>query len=222
MGKELPLARSEETGQPVLLAITGSGELIVSSYNGDKRAQEPAPSKVSDGGEVEDTEAESKSSRKTKRTNAGSSKSARRGRDNQDRESDRGNERADKPARRSAKELGITFPGSYCDVVEAVPHYWTEVDIVNSGSLLQCRFCHKHLWLPMHFPDSGQLGGLIKLYGKDKGYCLYLDRHRAAKMLIAKLQDLRRLEEEVTDKRKFARMADRILSDREYDRKETS
>jgi len=36
---------------------------------------------------------------------------------------------------------------------------------------------------------------------------------------MAKLQDLRRLEAETADKREFARMADKILSDREYDRK---
>ena len=60
----------------------------------------------------------------------------------------------------------------------------------------------------------------MKQFGGGEGYCRYLNRHRAAKVLIAKLQDLRRLEMEITGKREFARLADKILSDKEYDRKE--
>jgi len=40
-------------------------------------------------------------------------------------------------------------------------------------------------------------------------------------MLVAKLRDLRRLESEVADKREFARLVDKVMSDKEYDRKES-
>jgi len=216
MDKEFPLARAENKGQPVLLAIASSGERITTSYNGDKRTQNSFPPEFCEGGEAEDTETESKSSRKAKGANAGSSKKKRRGRDNKDRKQHRGDEGEDKLAGRSARKLGIIHPGSYCDESEIVPHYWVEVDNVHRGILFQCRLCLKHLWLPSG--SAEQLSKLIMQYGKDEGYCRYLNRHRAAKILMAKLQDLRRLEEEVEDKREFARIADRILSDKEYDR----
>ena len=76
--------------------------------------------------------------------------------------------------------------------------------------------------MPMYHLDANKLGNLIGRYGGDEGYCRYLNRHRPAKLLMAKLQDLRRLEMEITDKREFARLADKILSDKEYDRKEVS
>jgi len=112
------------------------------------------------------------------------------------------------------------FPGSYCDELETVPHYWLEVDKTAGGSLFQCRFCYEYLWLPLDISSIVRLSNLMKKYGRDRGYCHYLNGHRPAKLLIAKLQDLRRLENEIEDKREFARIADKILSDKEYDRKE--
>jgi len=220
MGKEFPLARSEEEGRSVLLAISSSRESICTSCIRDERTQEPGPAKGNCGEEVEDTETKSKSSRKTERANASSPKKDRRGGSGKDRKSDRRDEGKNKPVRRSASELGITFPGSYCDELETVPHYWVEVDNVYRGSLFQCKLCLKHLWVPRDWTDVEHLATAIKHYGGDEGYCRYLNKHRAAKMLMAKLQDLRRLEKEVVDKREFAKLTDKILSDKEYDREE--
>ena len=217
MGKELPLARKEEEGQPVLLASTSSGKPITTSSHRDKRTQEPAPSKSNKRRKVKDTKTKGKSSRKAERADA-RPRRQRRGRDNKDREQDRGDEGEDKSTRRSAQELGVTFAGSYCDELETVPHYWLEVDTVDGGSLFQCKFCHRHLWLPMFHLDADRLGKLMRRYGDSEGYCRYLNRHRPAKLLMAKLQDLRRLEMEVADKREFARLADKILSEKEYDK----
>lgn len=220
MGKELSLARSEEEGQSMLLAITGSGEPITAPSLGDQRTEESNFAKVDEGGEVEDTKTKSKGSRKVKRANASPIKKERRGRDNKDRKSHRGYERAHKPVRRSSSELGITYPGSYCDELETVPHYWTEIDVVAGGSLFRCKLCYDYVWLPMFLPEIHHLNNLMKKYGSNEGYCQYLNRHRAAKLLVAKMQDLRRLEAKITDKRKFAKVVDGILSDKEYDRKE--
>ena len=220
MGKEFPLAREEEEGQSVLLAITSSGERVTVPSVRDERTQEPSPPEGSGGGEVEDTKAKSQSSRKAKRANASPSKKKGRGRDNQDRESDRGDEGEDKPVRRSAQELGIVHPGSYCDKSEAVSHYWIENEKIAEGSLFRCKLCHDYIWLPFNLKDSEQLGNLIRQYGRDEGYCRFLNKHRPAKVLMAKLQNLRRLEEDVVDKREFAKMTDKILRDKNYDRKE--
>lgn len=220
MGKELPLARSEEEGRSVLLAITSSGELITTSYSGDKREKKSAPTKVSTRGAIEDTKAKSKRRRKVEGTNASSSKEEGSGRDYQDRESDRGDEREDKPVGRSAQELGIVYPVSYCDDAKTIPHQRVEVDKVYGGSLSQCKLCHDYLWLPLCWTDAQRLDKLIMHYGRTEGYCRFLNKRRGAKMLMAKLQDLRRLAAEITDKRKFARVVDKILSDKDYDRKE--
>jgi len=56
--------------------------------------------------------------------------------------------------------------------------------------------------------------------GSTEGYCRFLNHHRPAKMLVAKMQKLERLADGYTNKREFAKMADDILSDRDYDRKE--
>ncbi len=221
MGEELSLAREEEEGRPMLLAITGSGESIHASYRRDPWTQEPTPSKASSGGETKDTETKSKGSSKTQRANArrpGRPKGYRR--DNKNRKSDRGDEGEDSRPGRTAQELGIIHPSSYCDELGTVPHYWIENDKVAGGSLYQCKFCRRHLWLPLDYINAQRLGSLLNRYGKDEGYCLYLNLHRVAKVLMAKLQGLRRLEIKTTDKREFARLADKILSDKEYDRKE--
>lgn len=219
MGKELSLAREEEEGRAVLLASPSVREFITAPSSRNERTQEPNTTKRSKGTKVKDTETKSKGSSKAKGADT-RPRRQRRGRDNQNREQDRGDEGTHKSIRRSARVMGIVFPGAYCDEAKTVPHYWFEIDAVDKGSLLQCRFCRRYLWLPMYHLDAGKLSGLIRRYGKNEGYCRYLDRHRPAKLLIAKLQDLRRLEMETADKREFARLTDKILSDREYDRKE--
>ncbi len=222
MGKELPLAREEEEGQSVLLASTSTRELITTSSRGDERTQEPDATEGGKGGKAKDTKTKGKSSSKAKGADAGYSGHQRRRRSNKDRKQDRGDEGENSRPRRTAQELGITFPGSHCDDAQITPHYWLEVGKVDIGSLFQCKFCRRYLWLPLYHLDAGKLSSLIRRYGKNEGYCRYLNRHRPAKLLMAKLQDLRRLELEITDKREFARLTDKILSDKEYDRKEVS
>ena len=219
MGKELPLARPEEEGQSVLLASSGSGEPVTTSSIRNKRTQGHKHPRGDERGETKSFKAESKGSRKAERTNASASTKAGRRRDNKDRKSDRGDEGKDKSSRRSAQKLGIVHPGSYCDKSEIVPHHWIEVENILDGSLFRCRLCLRHLWLPRIESDAKQLSALVEQHGRNEGYCQFLNQHRPAKMLMAKLQDLRRLEAETADKREFARMADKILSDREYDRK---
>lgn len=220
MGKEFPLACAEKKGQSMLLAITGSGEHITTSCTRDQGAQEPAPIKASSGRAIKDIKTKGKGGIKTKGTNASPSKSTRCRRDNKDREPNRGDEGEHSPVRRSAQDLGIKHPGTYCDEYGEVPHYWIQTDIVARGTMFQCKLCHKHLWLPLDYLSGHRLGTLMKQYGKDEGYCRYLNKHREAKILMAKMQDLRILEVTSTNIREFARLSDKIMSDNDYDRKE--
>ena len=116
--------------------------------------------------------------------------------------------------------MGITYPGSHCDEMEATPHHWDEIDKVDGGSLFQCWFCHGYLWLPLHVAGAHDLGELMRRYGQNEGYCRYLNKHGAAKVMVAKMQDLGRLESEGKDVREFAKEVDRILRDKKYDREE--
>ncbi len=217
MGEELSMARAETQRWSMLLASTGEGESGKESGNRNQRSEEPNTSKRGQRGKAKDTTPKSKGSSKAKGTDASSSKSARRGRDNKNRKQDRGDEGEDKASWRTAQELGITFPGSYCNETQA--HHWVEVEKVASGSLFQCQLCKKHLWLSLVTSSAIEMGSLIKEYGKDEWYCRFLNCHRQAKILMAKMQDLARLELEVMDKRKLAKEVDRIMRDKEYDRK---
>lgn len=224
MGKELPMARQEEEGQSVLLAITGNGEIIDSSCDRNQRTKKSAPTKRRKRRKTEDTETESKGSSETERADTSPFESEGRGRDNQDREQGGGDEGEDKQPRRSAQELGIVFPGSFCDKEETSPHYWIESERVYGGVLFRCRKCLDYLWLPLIWNDAERLCKIMKIFGVQEGYRRYLNRHRSAKLLMAKMQDLRRLAEGIakgrTGKKEFAKLADKILSDMEYDRKE--
>lgn len=220
MGKEFPLARQEEEGRSVLLASTSSGESLTAASYRNERAEKTTPSEVSNGGTVEDTKAKSQDSSKAERTHASSSKHQRRRQHHKNRKSGSRDEGTHKPARRSAKDLGIVYPGSYCNSDKATPHYWTDTDTVDGGVLFQCKFCRIYLWLPLCYEDFVRLCNLIVTQGKDEGYCEYLDKHRTAKVLIAKLQDLGKLSTGEVNSREFARLADNILGDREYDRGE--
>ncbi len=220
MGKELQMAREKEKRQPMLLAITGSGEVITTSCNRNKRTKESTTAKRDNGCKVEDTEAESKGSSETERVNAIPTEPKRRGRDYKDRKQGRGDEGEDKHLRRSAQQLGVVYPGSFCDEDNTNPHYWIEEEMVYGGILFKCKKCFDYLWLPLGWTDSVRLSKLIEYHGGTEGYCRCLNYHRPVKMLMAKMQELRRLAKDISSKREFAKLTDRIMSDREYDRKE--
>ncbi len=218
MGEELQMAREEEEGQPMLLVRAGNGEVITTASNRNKRPKTPGTYRRYKGRKIKDTETESEDGSEVEGTSVSSIRAARRRRSDTDREQGRADEGENGRFRRSAQGLGITYPGSYCDDAELIPHYWYEVDKSYGGSLMQCRFCRRHLWLPLAFTEAVVMMKYTHKYGMVEGYCRYLNRHRPAKMLMAKMQDLRKLEVEVSNKREFARLADKILSDKEYDR----
>lgn len=219
MGKEFQMAREEEQRQPVLLARTGTGEDITSAFCGDTREEEAPTPNGHEGAKVQDTKAKSKSNRKAKRVVTRTARAARRESSNKNREQNRRNERKNKRIWRSAEELGIEHPGSYCDDNKIQPHYWMEIENIEHGVLFKCKLCYKYLWNPLSYTESIVLGKYTRKYGLTSGYRKYLDNHRPAKIMIAKMQDLARLEKYEPDKMKFAKLAAKIMSDKEYDKK---
>jgi len=188
MGKEFPLACKEEEGQPVLLAIASSGELIAASSIRDQRTKKIRTPRTSKGRATKNTKTKSKSSGKIRGANGGSTRQSRRKRNNKNRKSNRGYEGEDITVRRSAKILDIAYPGSYCNGTGAVPHYWQEVEKIYGGALFKCRLCSAYLWLPTYYTDALRLGALMHKYGTDEGYCRYLDKYIPVKVLISELQ----------------------------------
>ncbi len=219
MGKELQMAREESSGQSVLLAISGTGKPITTSYRRNPRQKASGPFGRPARRKAKGIKAKGKDSSPVKGTDASSTRPKGHRPSDKDREQGGGNEGENGIARRCAQELGVTFPGAYCDEAGLTPHYWIEVDKPYGGSLMQCKLCQRHLWLPLSFMDAEIMNLCVRKYGNTEGYCRFLNRRRPAKMLMAKLQELRILETEVSDKREFARLADKILSDKEYDRR---
>lgn len=219
MGKKIKMARSEEEGQSVLLAVSGDGERISTSRGGNKRKEEISTAKASKRRKVQDTKTTSKISSENKGTDARPRQEGCR-RSHKNRKQNRRYEGEDRVPRRSASELEIKHPGSYCDDNQLHPHYWYEADQIDGGILFRCIYCHDYLWLPLTTSGVERLHYLISKYGKDEGYCRYLDYHRQAKLVVAKMQHLRELSKDMTDHREFARLASEILDDKEYDRYE--
>lgn len=223
MGKELPLARSEEEGQSVLLASGRTGTPQAESASGDKRKKISTTPKGYKGAEGKHTETASKSSKQTKGDTTRRTRRKRRRRDDKDRKQNRGDEGKDSRPRRSAQELGIEWTGSYCNEDDTTsrpqPHHWVEVDKLDRGAIFRCKFCKRYKWSPATVGDADNLGKLMRNYGDSEGYCRYLNRHRQAKIMLAKLQDIGKLEMQMKDKVKFAKEVARILSEKEYDRK---
>ncbi len=218
MGKELSLARTEEEGQSVLLAITSTGKSITASSHRNQRPKEPSAVTSRQRREAKNTSPARKRRTDTEGANAGHTRPKRRRQDNKDRKQNRGEEGENKPVGRSAQKLGITYPGSYCGEDESVPHYWVGIDKIDKGSLFQCRLCKDYLWLPEYGDLPNELKQLMRKLGDTEGYCQFLNSHRRAKVRLAKLQDLRKMEVGMTDMREFGKAVERILKEKEYDR----
>ena len=216
MGKELPLARKKKFRPSVLLASARSGELASSPSHRDSGQEETVTTKRKEKGKTADTVSESKTSPEAEVPNGGSSKRRRGRQGDSNRESDRGTKGTDSICRRSAKDMGVEFPGSYCPSGEA--HYFAEVDGVDRGILFRCIRCYKHLWLPNRYDEAEMLSNLARKYGLAGGYLVYLNSHTVAKIMIAKLQDLWYARKRVTDDEQFAKLVVSVMDDRDYGR----
>ncbi|KKN72630.1 hypothetical protein LCGC14_0408720 [marine sediment metagenome] len=225
MDEQLSMAREEEERLPVLLVGKSGRENKAGASSRDKGKESHAPIGVRQRGKVEDIKSKGKGSSKAEGDNGGPSRPRKHKRDDKGRKSDRILKGEDSQGRRSASELAIVHPGSFCidDVITGNnPHYWEGVETIHGGTLFRCGRCHKHLWLPNGEEEIYQLGSLVNKVGITNGYCQYLDltKRRPAKIMMAKLQLIERESVEVEDRMEFARKIDRILYKKDYDKKE--
>jgi len=112
--------------------------------------------------------------------------------------------------------LGVEHPGSFCPSGE--PHYFAQNEYVDGGVLFKCNKCLKYLWLPSSLDGANQLSVLMNKHGKNEGYQRYLNRYRAAKIRVAKMQDLWYISQEVEDEVELARIIVRVMAERDYDK----
>lgn len=225
MDNELPLARQQE--RPVLLAICSDGEAI---YNNSVRAEGKEENTTS-AGETAETPASakkaSKAGAKAKASATRANRAERHRRSDKDRSSDGGVEGGDSISRRrtqelvkpirSAEALGIEWFGNVCEDSPSGAHYFIATDDVDRGKLFRCVYCHRHRWLPTSWGEIDKYNILIK---KDitAAYRKMLDQHPTAKVLVAKLQDLRRVRKTVKDDKEFMKIVVAVMNDKEYGR----
>ena len=222
MDNKLPVAREEKEGWAKLLARISNNVSTAESSIRNKGKKVNTTARGKEVTAVKTPTAASKGSVKTKRTDGVPTRPTGRKRDYKNRQQNRNHEGEDTTTRRTAQQLGIIHPGSYCDEVSTRqnPHYWLTIDRIGIGHLYHCIKCGDCLWLPCTFLESSRLGINMRKMGKTEGYCKVLDypSNRAAKTMIAKLQDLHRLSGNIGDEVEFAKMTNRIIGDKEYDR----
>lgn len=215
MGDDISLARSEEEGQPVLLAGVRTGTPATESEGGDKRQEHDSDAKGTKRPKTLNTSSKGKVSSKAKGTHGGSTKLKGRISDGKDREPDRGTKRKNSPRRRSAKELGIEFPGSCCPSGE--PHYYIGDSLDDGGSFYRCIKCLKHVWLPAGMDDAHLLGVLMHKYGTTLGYQMFIDTKPEVRVKLAKFQDIWRISKVVLGELEFGLIVASIMEDKRYD-----
>lgn len=216
MGKELSLARSEEAEQSMLLASGRSGVSNLASSGGDERKKASSTVNKEKGRKAKATSAKSKTRAKVKDSDGSAPRCKGPRQHDKDRKSNRGAEGADTTIRRSASELEVEWIGSYCP--DGEPHFLIGSRASNGWSMFRCRKCAKHVLLPAEMRDAVDLEHMINRYGATAGYCKYLDRYRSAKVLIAKMQDLWRAKQHITDSVQLVRLIVSVMEDKEYDR----
>ena len=86
--------------------------------------------------------------------------------------------------------------------------------------MFRCRKGSNYLWLPLSIDGAIALGELMRHGKSNEGYCIYLNHasRRPAKIMLAKMQRLQRLSTDIVDNLQFAKLTDKILSEKEYDR----
>ena len=230
MGNTLSMARSKKIcskrninrrrTKDMLLASGKSRVSAIPPSGRNKRKKAVTSHKSTKGRTSEDFEKEGKISTTVKNLDGSTTRSKRHRRHDKDRQPYRGTQREDITPRRSASELGIDWIGDICP--DGQPHYLIAKHTFDGGSIFKCMQCHKHIWLPTLLSDATELEFLIKHYGAQTGYRKFLDKHQAAKVMVAKLQDLWFMRKITTDEEAFKRLVISVMKEKDYDRKEAT
>lgn len=216
MGNELSLACSEAAEQSVLLAGVRTRVSSSPPIHRDKRKKSATTISGAKKCSAKASPSKGKTGAKSKRPDGSASRQQGHGQHDKNRKQNRGAKGKDKTIGRSSAELGIEWVGSYCP--DGASHLFVSHRSFYEGSLFKCQKCFKHKWLPMQFNDAVTLESLINRYGAAAGYRNYLDGHREAKVLVAKLQDLWYARKRISSNKDFIKLVVSIMGDKEYDR----
>lgn len=231
MGKELSMARPEEgnhndhrpnsrrVGVSELLVGSRPRLPVYSSSSRDKRKEATTVNKGTERGTAEDTTPASPISAEAEilhGTATKVSKRGRRSRNNKAGKPDTGAKGTNSKSWRSASELGIKWIGDFCQ--DHQPHYLIATHRVSVGELFKCQNCHQHIWLPTGYDNARELDKLIDVIGPQQGYCKFLDKHQAAKVIVSKLQSIWKVKQENPSNGEFLAKVLEIMGDKEYGR----
>lgn len=90
--------------------------------------------------------------------------------------------------RRSAQELGITFPDAHCNISsnssKLLKHYYVEV----SPEIFRCEHCQEAIWQPRGFETAVAFGKEIHKYGLQKAYQRRVSRMPEVLDVLCELQ----------------------------------
>lgn len=219
MGNSLSMARSKEArdsrrANDKLLDAGGSSIPSHSSIRRNKRKKAASAVRRAKGCKIKDSKKKGKASARAENSDGGSSRRGRHKQDDKDRQSDRGTEGKNTTIRRSASELGIKWIGDFCP--NGQPHFLISNYNLNGGSLFKCKHCLQHIWLPIE--GATTLTVMINSSGPQAGYCKFLDKHKEAKIIMAKMQDLWRMKQSLSNDKEFAKLVTSVMEDKEYDK----
>lgn len=216
------MARSKgKRGRPnKLLDESRIGVSNRTSNSRNKRKKRAKPDQEAKVRTAEDITAESQIGAEAQNPDGDTARRPKRGRHkgyDKGRKPDNGAKGEDRALRRSASELGIEWIGSFCP--DGQPHFLIGRHSFDGGTIFNCSLCHKNIWLPTYITDAAELDQLIDVYGAQKGYCKFLDKHREAKVMMAKLQDLQRAQQDIKHD-EFVLLVIKTMEDKEYDKLE--
>jgi len=213
MDKEISLARKEEERRSVLLPGSGAGEDGKGAVCRDEREEASRNAKGHKGGKIGSAKKKGKGNAKVK--GRGRGRKAKSGPTYSFGGAIRKFENRNPPARRSAKELGITWLDSYCEDSPTKGHLLKGTTRIDGGTVYKCSICHRVKWMPDNLDECIKLGNSMKIYGQDEGYQRILDKHPAARRLMAKIQDIYYLRKALTPEQ-FPIAVAAVIMNKEY------
>lgn len=210
MGKELPMARQEEGGRPLLLARTSSGEYIYTSSSRNERKEETGTSKRKAYSPPLSAAKAGKTRPENKIPDDASHKAKGHRRSDKTGKPVGKHEGRDSSPRRSAKELGIEWPEDRCWESPTHAHWFT----AGSNNVWICKYCLRAKWLPTG-PSVDRFSDEIERYGIDVAYWRRLDTMPTVVLLLRKLEDLRLIKKAIPGE-DYMKVVAAIMADKEY------
>ncbi len=212
MGNEVSLARQAEDRREVLLAGAGTVGAGEETSCRDQRPTQDGPAVRVQKDKVKAAAKKSKDTAASKADDRGRKPRRRPG--NKSGRKAGGVERANKSSGRSAEELGIEWPDVRCEVSSTKAHFWVARDCIEHGTVFECKYCHRFIWLPDYYGEAIELAHSIGRHGHTAAYQAMLAKHPVVLKLLSKIQDLHYLRG--LPQEQFLKVVVAVMTDREY------